>query len=89
MPYNQMPTALSTKRILFEYYHSRVYPPQADTLTAMKELNWTLCKLETTYPEAALIVTRDFNKDNLRTRFRKPMLMHVDCATRTGKTLDH
>ena len=43
-------------------------PPQADTTTALKELHWTLCKLETIYPEAAFIVAGDFNKANLRTR---------------------
>jgi hypothetical protein len=31
-------------------------PPQADTTIDLKELHWTLCKLETTYPEAAFIV---------------------------------
>ena len=30
-------------------------PPQADTTTALKELHWTLCKLETTDPKAAFI----------------------------------
>jgi hypothetical protein len=33
---------------------------------ALKELHWTLCKLETIYPEAAFIVGGDFNKANLR-----------------------
>ena len=36
-------------------------PPQADSSTALKELHWTLCKLETTYPEAAFTVAGDFN----------------------------
>jgi hypothetical protein len=39
-------------------------PPQADTTTALKELQWTSCKLETTYPEAAFILAVDFNKPN-------------------------
>jgi hypothetical protein len=34
-------------------------PPQADTTTALKELPWTLCKLETIYSEAAFIVAGD------------------------------
>jgi hypothetical protein len=34
-------------------------PPQADTTTALKELHWTLCKLETTYTEDAFIVAGD------------------------------
>jgi hypothetical protein len=41
-------------------------PPQADTTTALKEIHWTLCKPETTYPEAAFIAAGDFNKENLR-----------------------
>ena len=84
-----MSTALSTKGILFNYNHSRIYPPpQADTSTALKELHWTLCKLDTTYPEAAFIVAGDFNKANLKTRLPK-FYQHIECATRAGKTLDH
>jgi hypothetical protein len=36
-------------------------PPQANTMTALKELHCTLFKLETTYPEVAFIVSGDFN----------------------------
>ena len=46
-------------------------PPQADTTMALKELHWTLCKLQTfnhgkvtTFPEAAFIVAEDFNNSN-------------------------
>ena len=46
-------------------------PPQVDTKMAIKELHWTLCKLETIYPEAAFIVAGDFNKANLRTKLPK------------------
>ena len=83
-----MPTALSTKRILFDYNHSHVYPHKADTSTVLKELHWTLCKLETTYPEAAFIVAGDFNKANLKTRLPK-FYQHIERATRAGKNLDH
>jgi hypothetical protein len=41
-------------------------PPQADTTAALKELHWTLCKLETTYPEDAFIVAGDFNKEHFK-----------------------
>ena len=34
-------------------------PPQADTSMTLNELHLTLCKLETTYPEAAFIVAGD------------------------------
>jgi hypothetical protein len=62
-------------------------PPQTETLAVLKELHWTLCKLETTYPEAAFIVAGDFNKTNLRTRLPK-FYQHIDCTTRTAKTLN-
>jgi hypothetical protein len=51
---------------------------QAETLTVLKELHWTSCKPETTYPEAAFIVAGDFNKANLRTRLSK-FYEHIDC----------
>jgi hypothetical protein len=63
-------------------------PPQAETMTALKELHWTLCKLETIYPEAAFIVAGDFNKAHLRTRISK-VYQYIDCSTCGGKTLDH
>ena len=62
--------------------------PQADTTTALKELHWTLVKLETTYPEAAFIVDGDFNKANLRKTLPK-FYQHIDCSSRAGKTLNH
>ena len=34
-------------------------PSQADTAAALKELHWTLYKLETIYPEDAFIVAGD------------------------------
>jgi hypothetical protein len=46
-------------------------PPQANTTTALKELGWTLSKLETTDPEAAFLVTGDLNKANLRKKLSK------------------
>ena len=66
LPHNQMPTYLPPKIIIFGYSHNHVYSPQADTTTTLKELHWTLCQLETTYPEAEFIVALDFNKTNLK-----------------------
>jgi ribosome assembly protein 1 len=63
-------------------------PPQAETSTALKELLWTLYKLETRYPEAAFIIAGDFNKANLRTKLPK-FYQHIDCPTHATKTLDH
>jgi hypothetical protein len=79
-----MPTALSTKRILFDHNHSCVYHPQADTSTALKELHLT--PHSTTYPEAAFIVAGDFNKANLKTRLHK-LYQNIECASRAG--IDH
>jgi hypothetical protein len=63
-------------------------PPQADTKTALKELHWILCKLETIYPEDAFIVAGDFNKANLRTRLPK-FYQHIEYTTCRGNTLGH
>uniref|UniRef100_A0A673ZB86 Reverse transcriptase domain-containing protein n=1 Tax=Salmo trutta TaxID=8032 RepID=A0A673ZB86_SALTR len=63
-------------------------PPQADTKMAAKELHWTLCKLETIYPEAAFIVAGDFNKGNLRTRLPK-CHQHIDRSIQASNTLNH
>ena len=83
-----MPTAFSTKRILFDDNHSCVHPPQEDTSTALKELHWTLCKLETTIPKAAFIVAVDLNKANMKTR-RPKFYQHIEYATRAEKIPDH
>ena len=50
--------------------------PQADTT------NWK------PHPEAAFIVTGDFNKANLSKSVPK-FYQHIDCSTRLGKTLNH
>jgi hypothetical protein len=55
---------------------------------ALKEVHWTLCKMEPTYPEAQFIVAGDFNKENLRTRLPK-LYQNFDCLSRATKTLDH
>ena len=62
--------------------------PQAITMTALKELHWTLCKLETTCAEAAFTVAGDFNKANLRETLPK-FYQYIDCSIRDAKTLDH
>jgi hypothetical protein len=63
-------------------------PPQAVTTMTLKYLHWTLCKLETTYPDTTFIVARDFNKANLR-KTLPTFYQHIDCSTRSEKTLDH
>jgi hypothetical protein len=41
-------------------------PPQVDPTSVLKELHGTMCKLDTTYPEAPFILAGEFNKGNLR-----------------------
>jgi hypothetical protein len=83
-----MRITLSPKITIFGYSHSRVYPPHADTTTALKEFHWTLCKPETTYTEAAFIVAGDFNNANVRKRLPK-FYQHIDCSSHAAKTLDN
>jgi hypothetical protein len=52
-------------------------PPQADTTTALKELHWTICKLETIYPEAAFIEAGDFNKVKIDRRLASGPAKHL------------
>ncbi len=40
-------------------------PPQANTDQALKELYGNISEQETTQPDAAFVVTGDFNKANL------------------------
>jgi hypothetical protein len=54
----------------------------------LNKLHLTLCKLETTYPDAAFIVAGNFNKANLKTRLPK-FDQYIESATRAGSILDH
>uniref|UniRef100_A0A8C9VFB8 Reverse transcriptase domain-containing protein n=1 Tax=Scleropages formosus TaxID=113540 RepID=A0A8C9VFB8_SCLFO len=62
-------------------------PPQADTEQALKELYGRIGEQETAHPEAAIIVTGDFNKADLRTIAPK-LHQHVTCNTREDRVLD-
>jgi hypothetical protein len=53
-----LPRELSSVIVTAVYIH----PIQADTTTTLNEFHWTLCKLETKYPEAVFIGARYFNK---------------------------
>jgi hypothetical protein len=56
----------------------------------MKELHWTLCKLETKHPEAAFIVAGDFNKAHLRTIIPSTsILIAIRSATATLTSTIH
>ncbi len=63
-------------------------PPQANTDQALKELYRNISEQETAHPDAAFVVTGDFNKANFRTIAPK-YFQHVTINTRGDRTLDH
>ncbi len=63
-------------------------PPQANTDQAIKELYRNISEQETTHPDAAFIITGDFNKANFRTIAPK-YFQHVTINTPGDRTLDH
>ncbi len=63
-------------------------PPQANTDQALKELYRNISEQETTHPDAAFVVTGDFNKANFRTIAPK-YFQHVTINTRGDRILDH
>lgn len=83
-----MSTILATEGIYCGYHHSCLHPPQANTDQALKDLYKHICEQETAHPEAASIVTGDFNKANLRTIAPK-YFQHITTNTRGDRILDH
>ncbi len=72
-----------------EIIFTAVYiPPQANTDQALKELYGNISEQETAYPDAAFIVTGDFNKANFRTIAPK-YFQHITINTRGDRVLDH
>ncbi len=65
-----------------------IYPPQANTDQALRELYRNISEQETTHPDAAFIITGDFNKANFRTIAPK-YFQHVTINTRGDRILDH
>ncbi len=63
-------------------------PPQANTDQALKELYRNISEQETAHPDAAFVVTGDFNKANFRTLAPK-YFQHVTINTRGARKLDH
>ncbi len=63
-------------------------PPQANTDQALKELYGNISEQETAHPDAAFIVTGDFNKANFRTIAPK-YFQHITINTRGDRVLDH
>ncbi len=63
-------------------------PPQANTDQALRELYRNISKQETANPDAAFIITGDFNKTNFRTIAPK-YFQHITINTRGDRILDH
>ncbi len=63
-------------------------PPQANTDQALRELYGNISEQETAYPEAAFVITGDFNKANFRTIAPK-YFQHITINTRGDRVLDH
>ncbi len=57
-------------------------PPQANTDLALKELYGNIREQETTQPDAAFVVTVDFNKANFRTIAPKYFQQNTSPSTR-------
>ncbi len=62
-------------------------PPQANTDQALKELYGNISEQETANPDAAFVVTGDFNKANFRTIAPK-YFQHITINTRGDRILD-
>ncbi len=63
-------------------------PPQANTDQALRELYGNISEQETAYPDAAFVITGDFNKANFRTIAPK-YFQHITINTRGDRVLDH
>ncbi len=63
-------------------------PPQANTDQALRELYRNISEQETAHPDAAFIITGDFNKANFRTIAPK-YIQHITINMRGDRILDH
>ncbi len=63
-------------------------PPQANTDQALRELYGNISDQETAHPDAAFVITGDFNKANFRTIAPK-YFQHITINTRGDRVLDH
>ncbi len=87
-----MSTILATEGIYSDHNHGCLYPPppppQANTDQALRELYGNISEQETANPDAAFIITGDFNKANFRTIAPK-YFQHITINTCGDRILDH
>ncbi len=83
-----MLTILATEGIYSDHNHGFYIPPQANTDQALKELYGNISEQETVHPDAAFVVTGDFNKANFRTIAPK-YFQHITINTRGDRVLVH
>ncbi len=63
-------------------------PPQADTSLALSKLHDVLSGYINKHPDAAFVITGDYNKVNLK-KVMPNFHQHICCPTRGPNTLDH
>ncbi len=80
-----MSTILATKGIYSDHNHSCIHSPSSQHRPGTQG---NISEQETAYPEAAFIVTGDFNKANFRTIAPK-YFQHITINTRGDRVLDH
>ncbi len=86
-----MTTILATEGIYSDHNHSCLHSPQANTDQALKELYGIITvwgEQETAHPDAAFVVTGDFNKANYRTIAPK-YFQHITINTTHDRVLNH
>ncbi len=83
-----MSTILATEGIYSDHNHGCLHSPSNNTDQALKELYENISEQETTHPDAAFVVTGDFNKANFRTIAPK-YFQNITINTRGDRVLDH
>ncbi len=68
--------------------HGCLYPPSSQHRPGTQGTVWNIREQETTHPDAAFIITGDFNKANFRTIAPK-YFQHITINTHRDRILDH
>ncbi len=83
-----MSTILATEGIYSDHNDSCLHSPSSQHRPGTQELYGNIREQETAYPDAAFIVTGDFNKANFRTIAPK-YFQHITINTCGDRVLDH